>query len=70
MQRARKEILACTKLHACERNKTPLSSALMLFKVLSCFVPESKEYSIQYDLTFQSLSAEKQLFNMFISSVM
>ena len=36
------KILAGTKLQAHKSNKTPLSSAPVLFKVLSCFVSESK----------------------------
>ena len=52
MQRACKEILACTKLRARKSNKIPLSSAPMLFKVISFFVFKSKQYSVQYDLTF------------------
>ena len=34
-QHAHKEIFTCRKLHARKSNKTPLSSAVMLFKVLS-----------------------------------
>ena len=37
MQRARKEVFACTKLRARKSIKTPLSSTLILFKVASCF---------------------------------
>ena len=36
------EILACTKFRARKSNKTPLSSAPMLFKVMSFFVSKSK----------------------------
>ena len=37
MQCARKELFACTKLHAHKSIKTPLSNIPMLFKVVSCF---------------------------------
>ena len=37
MQRACKEVFACTKLGADKSIKTPLSSITMVFKVASCF---------------------------------